>query len=120
MKDRIKTHLLGKLRIYVKTGEKIKSKALRSKLFPTSVHKGIIDMAKEDGLMNASVYTTQMGFSNYERVSQFAMESDNLGLTVCIELIDKKENLQTFFLKHKSLFKDKVVVYKEVEYWDAD
>lgn len=120
MEDQIKTHMLGKLRIYVKTGEKIKTKAIRGKLFPTSVYKGIIDLAKEEGLMNATVYTTQMGFSNYERVGQFSIESDNPGLTVCIELIDKKENLRQFFLKHQVLFKDKVVVYKEVEYWDAE
>ncbi len=120
MNKQIKTHLLGKLRIYVKTGEKIRSRAIRSKLFPTTMYKGIIDLAKEDGLMNASVYTTQMGFSNYDRVSQFALESDNRELTVCIELIDKKEALQQFFLKHNALFKDKVVVYKEVEYWDAE
>lgn len=120
MENKIKTHSLGKLRIYLKSGDKIKSKAIRGKLFPTAVYKGIIDLAKEDGLMNASVYPTQMGYSNFERVSQFSLESDNQALTVCIELIDKRESLETFFLKHKALFKDKVVVYKEVEYWDAE
>lgn len=120
MEKKIKTHSLGKLRIYLKTGEKIKSKTLLRKLFPVSVYRNIIEMAKEDGIMNASVFNTHMGFSNYDKISQFSLETDNAGLTICIELIDTKEKLQKFFLKHKENLKDKVVIYREVEFWDVD
>lgn len=120
METKIKTHSLGKLRIYLKAGENIKSDSIRRKLFPKNVQKSIIEHAKKDGLMNASAYNTHMGFSNFERIQNYSLESDNAGLTVCIELIDTKENLQKFFLKHKALFKDKVTVFKEVEYWDTE
>jgi PII-like signaling protein len=122
MKTQIKTHLSGKLRIYLKTGENIKSKTLLRKLFPTRVYSNLIKMAKEDGIINASVFTTHMSFSNNnnEKITQYSFESENSGLTVCVELIDTKEKLQEFFIKHKDSLKDKVVIYKEVEFWDVE
>lgn len=119
MKTIIKTHKLGKLRIYLKAGDNIQPDSIRRKLFPKNAHKSIIDLAKNDGIMNASVYNTHLGYSNFDRIQQYSPDSDNAGLTVCIELIDSREKLEIFFLKHQTLFKDKVVVFKEVEYWDA-
>ena len=120
MEKKLKTHSLGKLRIYLNTGEKVKSKTLLRKLFPKNTYKEVIILAKESGLMNASVFPTHFGYSNYGKINQHSIESDNSGLTICIELIDTKANLQQFFLTHKEIFKDKVVVYKEVEFWDVD
>ena len=120
MGQEIKTHALGKLRIYLKTGDKVKSKSLLRKLFPTSVYRNIVEMAKADGIMNASVFNTHMGYSNYDKIVQYSYETENGGLTVCIELIDTKERLQEFFIKHKENLKDKVVVYREVEYWGVE
>jgi PII-like signaling protein len=42
------------------------------------------------------------------------------GPSMCVELIDKKEKLEQFFLKHKDLLHSKIVIYKEVEFWDMD
>ncbi|OIP81498.1 MAG: hypothetical protein AUK44_09830 [Porphyromonadaceae bacterium CG2_30_38_12] len=120
MKKQIKTHSLGKLRIYVKTGENIKSKTLLRKMFPTSLYRNIINIAKEDGIMNASAFNAHISFSGDSKIKQFSYESDNSGLTVCVELIDTREKLQHFFIKHSVLLKDKVVIYKEVEYWDVE
>jgi len=77
-------------------------------------------MAKEDGILNASVFDTHMSFAGENKISQFSYETDNSGLTVCVELIDKKEKLQRFFVKHSDSLRDKVVIYKEVEYWDVE
>lgn len=120
MKKQIKTHSLGKLRIYLKTGETIKSKTLLRKLFPKSMYGNLIKMAKEDGIINASVFHAHMSFSKDQRIKQYSFESDNSGLTVCVELIDTKEKLQQFFIKHSESLRDKVVIYKEVEYWDVE
>lgn len=35
-----------------------------------------------------------------------------------VELIDDRDALEFFFLKHKSLLEGKVVIYKEVEFWN--
>jgi len=37
-----------------------------------------------------------------------------------VELVDKREKLENFFLKHRELLREKVVIYKEVEFWDAE
>lgn len=120
MKTEISTHNLGKLRIYLETGQKIESKTLLRKMFPKNAYKELILLAKESGIMNASVFSTHSGYSNHGKINQFSVESDNQGLTMCIELIDTRPRLEEFFLTHKAIFNNKVVVYKEVEFWDVE
>jgi PII-like signaling protein len=120
MKNEIRTHSFGKLRIYLKTGENIQSKTLLRKIFPAKMYSHLVRMAKEDGIVHASVFNAHMGFSADEDIKQFSFESTNSSLTVCVELIDTKANLQQFFIKHSIALKDKVLIYKEVEYWDVE
>lgn len=120
MQKEIKTHKFGKLRIYLKTGEKVESEKLLRKMFPRSTYRNIVLEAKKDGIMNASVFQTHFGYSNNEKVHQHSFETDNSSLTVCIELIDEREKLEEFFRKHRKMLKDKVVIYKEVEFWDME
>ncbi|MBP1616667.1 MAG: hypothetical protein H6Q14_494 [Bacteroidetes bacterium] len=119
MKNEIKTHSFGKLRIYLKTGENIRSKTFLRKIFPAKMYSHLVRMAKEDGIIHASVFHTHMSFSIDEEIKQFSFESTNSSLTVCVELIDTKVNLQQFFIKHSEALGDKIVIYKEVEFWDA-
>lgn len=67
--------------------------------------------------MNASVYNTHLGFSNHGKVQFYNLEGDNSKLTMCIELVDKREKLESFFLKHQDYLIDKTVIFKEVEIW---
>jgi PII-like signaling protein len=120
MEKEIKTHTLGKLRVYLNNKEKVKSRTVLRKLFPKNTYIHIIQLAKQCGIMNATVYTTHAGYSNFGKISRFSYETDNNSLTICIELIDTKERLQDFFIQHTSIFKDKIVVFKEVEFWDTD
>lgn len=120
MASPIKTHMLGKLRIYLTTGESIKSEKLLHKVFPKSTYKHIVEEAKKSGLMNAIVYHTHFGFSNGNNIQQLAVEGDNGGLTICVELIDNREKLEDFFKAHKKMLAGKMVVYKEVEFWDVE
>jgi PII-like signaling protein len=120
MNVQIKTHTLGKLLIYLKTGEKVQSTSFLNKLFPKSKYLEIIREAQRDGIMNASAFNTHISYSNKEQVQRSHVESSNAGLTVCIELIDKRVKLEQFFLKHHLSLKDKVIIYKEVEFWDSE
>ena len=119
MDKEIETLILGKLRIYISPADKIKhgKRSILQKLFPQSAYIHIVQDAKEAGIMNASVYNTHFGFSNHEKVQSYNMESDNSKLTMCVELIDKKEKLESFFIKHKDYLKGKTVIFKEVETW---
>ncbi len=70
--------------------------------------------------MNGIVYNTHFGFSNSEKIQAYNVEGSNPELTICVELVDKREKLESFFLKHKDHLKGKVVIYKEVEFWDLE
>ncbi|GAA4786815.1 hypothetical protein GCM10023231_13640 [Olivibacter ginsenosidimutans] len=122
MENKLKTHALGKLRIYIEPTHKVRhgERSLFRKLFPKSAYLHIISDAKKDGIMNASVYQTHSGYSNQGAIQQFSAEGDNSKLTLCIELIDSRERLEAFFLKHTQLLRSKVVIYKEVEFWDTE
>jgi PII-like signaling protein len=120
MENKIRTHSLGKLLIYIKPADKIKHGKLTffRKLFPKSAYIHIIQDAKAEGILNASAYNTHFGFSNSESIQSFSVEGSNSNLTMCVELVDTRGKLETFFLRHKAYLKGKVVIYKEVEFWD--
>jgi PII-like signaling protein len=122
MAAQIKSHSLGKLLIYIKPADKIRHGKLTffRKLFPKSAYIHIIQDAKTEGILNASAYSTHFGFSNSESIQSFSVEGDNSNLTMCVELVDKREKLESFFLRHKTYLKGKVVIFKEVEFWDID
>jgi PII-like signaling protein len=118
----VKTHSLGKLRIYITPADKIKHKGSSAwrRLFPKSAYIHIIEDARKEGIMNATAYNTHFGFSNKGKIVAHHSESGNANLNVCVELVDKREKLEAFFLRHKDYLKGKVVIYKEAEFWDAD
>lgn len=122
MENKVKTHSMGKLRIYITPADKIRhgERSIFRRLFPKSAYVHIIQDAKSEGILNASVYNTHFGFSNGGRIQAFNIETDNSNLAMCIELIDKREKLEGFFIKHKNYLKGKVVIFKEVEFWDID
>lgn len=121
MDQKIETLKLGKLRIYITPADKIKhgKRSILQKLFPKSAYIHIVQDAKAEGIMNASVYNTHFGFSNNEKVQFYSLEGDNSKLTMCVELVDKREKLESFFLKHLEYLKDKTVIFKEVEIWSV-
>lgn len=122
MVKKVKSHALGKLKIYMEPAHKVRhgNRSLLRRMFPKSAYVHIISEAKKEGILNASVYNTHMSYSNRGSISTFSVEGDNSNLSVCIELIDKREKLEQFFLKHTDLLKSKVIIYKEVEFWDAE
>jgi PII-like signaling protein len=119
MEKKIKTALLGKLRIYITPSDKVQQgkRTMLQKLFPRSAYIHIVQDAKKEGIMNASVYTTHLGFSNYGKIQLHQVEGGNSKLTMCVELVDKRDNLEKFYCKHIDYLKDKTVLFKEVEHW---
>ncbi|MET3036879.1 DUF190 domain-containing protein [Chryseobacterium sp. NRRL B-14859] len=117
----IKKRSLGKLKIYIESSHKVKdqSASFFRKMFPKSTYLHIITDAKKDGILNASVYQTHSGFTREGTIQRFQLEGSNSDLAICIELIDERPKLEAFFLKHQNLLKNKVIIYKEVEYWET-
>jgi PII-like signaling protein len=68
--------------------------------------------------MNASVYQTHSGYSLHGNISTHHAELDNADLSLCVELIDEKQKLEAFCIKHTALLRGKMIVYKAVEFWE--
>lgn len=120
-RHKIESREIGQVRIYMTPGERRKktSKGIKG-LLPGSppLYMEIIKSAKEDGLMNATAHHTHYGFSGNGQVQASVTEVANPNLSLCVELIGPREELENFCRKHGDLLKDKVVVYKHMEHWD--
>ncbi len=117
MEHTIKTQKMGKLRIYLKSNETVKGEKMIHKLFPKSKYRKILDEAKNAGLMNAHIYHTHAAYERGGKVLLQSSEGSTPGLTVCLELVDEKDKLESFFKTHKAMLKNKTIIYKEVEFW---
>ncbi len=122
MEEKIKHHSLGKLEIYIAPAHKVRqgARSLFRKLFPKSTYMHLIEEAKKDGIINAAAHSTHTSFTTDGKIISFTAEGDNSRLAMCVELVDKREKLETFFLKHRESLREKVVIYKEVEFWDVE
>ncbi len=121
MVKKVKHHSLGKLEIYIAPAHKVKqgTRSLFRKLFPTSMYVHLLQEARKDGIINAAAHSTHTSFTTDGKVITFSVEGDNSKLAMCVELVDEREKLEAFFLKHQDSLREKVVIYKEVEFWDA-
>ena len=107
----------GKLQIYIKPKEKIQPENMLHRLRSRQLYRELVKLAKEEHLMNASVYQTHHGYSLHGRISSHHAELANEELSMCVELIDEKSKLEAFCLKHSELLKGKMIVFKPVEFW---
>lgn len=111
---------LGKIKIYVTAKEKVKADGLLSKLRGRQTYREILQQAKNEDLMSASLYHTHGGFSPNQKISISNSETDHSQSVICVELIDKKEKLEEFCRKNHHLLMDKVIIYKAVEFWSVN
>lgn len=109
---------LGKMQIYLKPKDKIKKAGFMGLLNPKQLYRELVKYAKEDDLMNASVYQTHSGYSLHGKISTAHIELPNSDLTLCLELIDEKQKLEAFCQKHAELLTGKMIVFKAVEFWE--
>jgi PII-like signaling protein len=89
-------------------------------MFPKSAYLHIIKEAQKDGIMKASAFSTHTSYTKEDDIQRFSVEGDNSKVAMCVMLVDKKAKLQHFVSKHKDILRSKVVIYKEVEFWDID
>jgi len=114
----IKESAMGKIKIYLKPKDKMEGGSFMDKLKPRQVYRELVKSAKNDGILSAAVYHTHSGFSIGDKIRTTHVELENNEQTLCIELIDEKEKLEIFCKKHGNLLKDKMIVFKAVEFWE--
>ncbi len=110
---------VGMIRIYLKPGEKRKQSGLRGFLAARPLYRELVDAAKRSGFLNAFAQHTHYGFSNHGPVQSQTLEAGNPDLTMCVEILGPKQDLELFCRTHGELLRDKVIVYKHIEHWDV-
>lgn len=117
MDVKINQKKIGKMRIYLKIGEKHQPKGFLKQLFAKNKYSKILDEAKKAHILNAHIFHTQAAYELGGNVHHYQTEGTNSKLIVCLELIDEREKLEKFFLSQKELLKNRTVTFKEIEYW---
>jgi hypothetical protein len=69
--------------------------------------------------MNAVAHHTHYGFSNHGALQGREAEMINPHLTMCVELIGPRGELEDFCRRHGDLLANKVIVYKHLEHWSV-
>ena len=83
-----------------------------------ALYQELVLQAKRAGLVNAVAHTIPInGFSNHGQVQQHETESINAELTMCVELVAPRVQLEKFCREHGAMLKDKIIVYKHLEHW---
>lgn len=108
---------IGMVRIYVKPSDKLGKGSARTLWTAKPLYRELVVQAKADGIMNAVAHYTHYGFSNHGTVRENGSEVNDPQLTMCVELIGQREQLELFWHRHGDLLADKVIVYKHLEHW---
>ena len=116
-KEGIVEQAFGKLQIYIRPKERVQAENLLHCLRSRQLYRELVKYAKEDHLINASVYQTHHGYSLHGKISSHHAELANEELSMCVELIDEKTKLEAFCMKHAELLRGKMIVFKPVEFW---
>ena len=107
----------GMIRIYMKPSEKAAKGTARTLWSAKPLYRALVAQAKADGIMNAVAHHTHYGFSNHGPVRENGAEIADPHLTMCVELIGQREQLETFCRQHGDMLASKVIVYKHLEHW---
>ena len=106
----------GMIRIYLKPSDKIATGS-RSFWSRKPLYRELVAQAKRDGIMNAVAHNTHYGYSNHGPVRENGSEIADPHLTMCVELIGQRHELERFCEAHGEILGGKVIVYKHLEHW---
>ncbi len=118
---RVSQKEIGMVRIYLKPRDRVakpNTGRIRSALGGRPLYQELVLAAKQAGLVNAVAHHTHYGFSNGNPVQQESAEVGNPQLTMCVELVGQREQLESFCRAQGETLKDKVIVYKHLEHWE--
>ena len=101
----------------MKPADKAVKPGTRSRWAAKPLDRTLVAQAKADGIMNAVAHHTHYGYSNHGPVRQNGAEIADPHLTMCVELIGQREQLEGFCRAHGDLLANKVIVYKHLEHW---
>ena len=116
----IEQKAIGILKMYIEPASKFNhpKQGWFRRVFPKSTYQFIIEQAKNEGILMASLYQSHFAYSGDGNLEKFTVDGDNSKLHVCIELVDEQEKLERFYLKHRSFLDAKMVIFREAQVWN--
>jgi hypothetical protein len=116
----VSTEEIGQLSIYFTSGDKRAGSTLLGRLFPRPLYRDLIDAAQAEGLLNASAYDAQYGYSSRGKIQVPHAEVREPGLNMFVELVGSRQELEAFTVRHAQLLAGKTLVYKQLEHWQLE
>lgn len=116
-KGHIVSKEIGHLCIYLARKDRMPSRGWLRLLPRRSLAQHIIDLAKRDGILNATSHSTHYGFTGRGDIETIQPDHANGRLVMFVELVAERVQLEQFACTYKELLKDKVMVYKHVDQW---
>lgn len=116
----VKHREIGMLRIYLKPSDRIGERSLRTLWTAKPLYRELVRTAKEDGIINAVAQNTHYGFSNRGAIRESVSEVTDPDLTICVELVGERTQLDMFCRRHGDQLAAKVIVYKQIEHWTVN
>ncbi len=107
---------IGMIRTYLKPSDK-GAGGSRSFWSRKPLYRELVVQAKGDGITNAVAHHTHYGYSNHGPVRENGAESADPHLTICVELIGQRHELERFCEARGEMLAGKVIVYKHLEHW---
>lgn len=117
MSHKVTPSEIGMIRTYMKPSDKTAKGTGWARWSAKPLYRELVATAKADGIMNAVAHHTHYGYSNHGPVLDTGFEMPNPHLTMCVELIGQRDELERFCRRHGDLLATKVVVYKRLEHW---
>lgn len=110
---------IGMVRIYMKPSDKAAKATGKSFWGAKPLYRTLVAQAKAEGIMNAVAHHTHYGYSNHGQVRENGAEISDPHLTMCVELIGHRDELERFCRGHGDILASKVIVYKHLEHWSV-
>lgn len=108
----------GMIRIYLKPSERRKGKGVAAFLTSRPLYRELVLAAKDDGIVNAVAQHAHYGYSNHDKVQAQNQESPNPELSMYVELMGSRDQLENYCRRHGDLLQNKVIIYKHLEHWE--
>lgn len=107
----------GQLRIFLRTGERLKVLTWRQRLNNPPIYLLILKKAREFGLAHGTVKNCVSGFIDKDQLQHDHYEYGNMRLPIYIELHGSRQMLERFCLESPELLEGRLIIYKDVERW---
>ncbi len=110
---------IGMLRIYLRRADSVGPRTARSLWSSKPLYRELVIRAKAEGLLNATAHPSHFGYSNHGPVREDGAELPDPQLTMCVEVIGQRAQLELFCQRYGNLLTGKVIVYKHLEHWNV-